>query len=67
LGNSVEHLVGTSKNKGLKTPLKSNPTPCKNNKNQHRMEKTQFVAMDCVFGSLKMGEKNKKWWKVGFL
>jgi hypothetical protein len=29
LGNFVEHLVGTSKIKGLRTPLKSTPTPCK--------------------------------------
>jgi hypothetical protein len=67
MGNFVEHLVGASKNKGLKTLLKSNPTPCKNSKNQHKMEKTQSVAMDCVYGSLKMGEKNKNGGMVGFL
>jgi hypothetical protein len=31
------------------------------------MEKTQSVAMDCVYGSLKMGEKNKNGGMVGFL
>jgi hypothetical protein len=45
-----------------KPTLNPNPTPCKKSKNQHKMDKTQFIAMDCVFGSLKLGEKNKKWW-----
>jgi hypothetical protein len=50
-----------------KTPLKSTPTPCKNSKNQHQKDKGHNPWMDCAFGCLKMGEKNKKWWKVGFV
>jgi hypothetical protein len=33
--NFIECLVGTSKTKGLRTPLQSNPTPCKNKDTQH--------------------------------
>jgi hypothetical protein len=57
LRNFVKNLVGTPKNKGFKTLLKSNPTPCKNQENQHRKQKTQSIAMDCAFILSKMGTK----------
>jgi hypothetical protein len=43
-----------------KTPLKYTPTPCKNSKNQHQKDKGHNPWMDCAFGCLKTGEKNKK-------
>jgi hypothetical protein len=49
LGNSIEHLVGTSKNKGLKTLLKSNPTPSKNERNPTQTMKVTIRGWTVLF------------------
>jgi hypothetical protein len=64
LRNFVEHLVGTSKSKGCKTLIKSNPTPCKNKEIQHRNTKHNPYQRIVPLNNRNLGEKIKKWWKT---
>jgi hypothetical protein len=61
LGNFTEHLVGNFQNKGLRTPTKFNPTPCKNKQNQPNKQGAQSVS-----GFVPLNNQKKKK-KIGFL
>jgi hypothetical protein len=73
LGNFTEHLVGNFQNKGLRTPTKFNPTPCKNKQNQPNKQGAQsvsgFVPLNNqkkkkklgFWGDVVFGEKEWKW------
>jgi hypothetical protein len=75
LGPFIEHLVGTSKAKGLRTPSQLNPTPYKQTIIQHNTKGAQSVSgfvplndkkrnQKCgIWGVVGLGEKKK--WKWG--
>jgi hypothetical protein len=59
-------MVGTSKNKGLRTLLKSNPTPCESKTNQHRQKKHNPWTDLCLW-TLKNRDKMRNLGDVGFV
>jgi hypothetical protein len=53
LGNFIKHVVGASTNKGLKTLLKTNPTPCKSERDPTQNEKDTILN-----GFVPLNDKN---------
>jgi hypothetical protein len=53
LGNFIKHVVGVSTNKGLKTLLKTNPTPCKSEREPTQNEKDTILN-----GFVPLNDKN---------
>jgi hypothetical protein len=65
LGPFIEHLVGTSKAKGLRTPSQLNPTPCKQTIIQHNTKGAQSVSGFVPLNDKKRNQKCGIWGVVG--